>query len=94
MHPLLSGGTKDASASWKGIQIRGRFARFPAGVASFVKGGVGGLGGGLTRLVFIHWETEGVTEGPSICGQYQLPSSLHSVRDWWLPLDQCGKLRI
>lgn len=43
--------------------------------------GVGVVGGGVIRLVFIHWNTEGVTEGPSIGGRYQLPSSAHSVGD-------------
>lgn len=35
----------------------------------------------MIRLVFIHRNTEGVTEGPSIGGPYQLPSSAHSVGD-------------
>lgn len=41
----------------------------------------------------IHWKTEGVTEGPSICGRYRLPSSVRWWRNWQPPPDQCGKLR-
>lgn len=49
---------------------------------------------GVIRLVFIHWKTEGVTEGPSIGDRYQLPSSARSGGDEQLPRDQWGKLRI
>lgn len=44
-------------------------------------------------LVFIRWNTQGVTEGPSICGQYWLSSSIPFARNPQLSLDQWGKLR-